>query len=83
MEAKLTLSFDKDVIEKAKSFAADNNISLSKLTEYLFKNITSGHYRSLDELPIADWVAEVAEGKATYYQRTSGQTKNEYRNRKK
>lgn len=39
MDSKLTLSFDKEVIEKAKAFAAANNISLSKLNEYLFRNI--------------------------------------------
>lgn len=83
MESKLTLSFDKDVIEKAKAFAAANNISLSKLTEYLFKNITSGHYNTLEELPIADWVSQVAEGKAVYYKRSSSDTKKEFYNRKK
>ena len=30
MEAKLTLHFNQDVIEKAKKFAADNNTSLSR-----------------------------------------------------
>jgi len=83
MESKLTLSFDKEVIEKAKTFAAANNISLSKLTEYLFRNITSGHYSKLEELPIADWVSQVAEGKAVYHKRSSSDTKNEFYNRKK
>lgn len=83
MESKLTLSFDKEVIEKAKDFAAANNISLSKLTEYLFRNITSGHYRTLEELPIADWVSQVAEGKAVYHKRTSTDTKKDFYNKKK
>lgn len=82
MEAKLTLSFDKDVIEKAKAFATANNMSLSKLTEYLFQNITSGHYKTLEDLPIADWVSEVAEGKAVYHKRSSAKTKSDYYNRK-
>jgi hypothetical protein len=33
MDAKLTLHFNQDVIEKAKAFAAANNISLSRLAE--------------------------------------------------
>ncbi len=83
METKLTLSFDKEVIEKAKAFAAANNISLSKLTEFLFRNITSGHYRTLEELPIADWVSQVAEGEAVYHKRSSGDTKRDFYNKKK
>lgn len=66
MDAKVTLSFNKDVIEKAKKFAADHHISLSRLTEYLYDQITTGQYEQLEELPIADWVREVAEGRAVY-----------------
>lgn len=66
MDAKVTLSFDKTVIENAKKFAADNNISLSRLTEFLYYQITSGHYQQLEELPISDWVKKVAEGRAEY-----------------
>lgn len=75
MDAKVTLSFDKKVIEEAKAFAAENNISLSRLTEYLYKQITSGDYKSLEEMPISDWVYAVAEGEPEY--KTPG------RNRKK
>lgn len=78
MDTKLTLHFDQDVIAKAKAFAAANNISLSRLTEYLYRNITSGHYKTLEELPIADWVSQVAEGEAQYKTRTNKQSKNEY-----
>jgi hypothetical protein len=35
MDAKLTLHFDREVIVKAKAFAAANNISLSRLTEFI------------------------------------------------
>jgi hypothetical protein len=34
MNAKLTLHFNQEVIEKAKAFAAAQNISLSRLTEF-------------------------------------------------
>jgi hypothetical protein len=66
MDTKVTLSFNKDVIDRAKSFAEENNISLSRLTEYLYTQITSGHYKSLEELPVSEWVHFVAEGRVEY-----------------
>jgi hypothetical protein len=66
MDAKITLSFDKDVIDRTKKFAESKGISLSRLTEYLYDQISSGNYETLDKLPISDWVFEVAEGTATY-----------------
>lgn len=66
MDTKITLSFDQEVIEKAKRFAEENNISLSRLTEYLYRKITSGDYHHLEEFPISDWVHYVAEGQAEY-----------------
>ncbi len=66
MDTKLTLSFNEEVVRKAKKYAADNNISLSRLIEYLLQKTTSTEYKSLEELPIADWVFQVAEGKADY-----------------
>ena len=78
MDAKVTLHFDQDVIAKAKEFAAANNISLSRLTEYLYRNITSGNYKTLEELPIADWVSQVAEGEAQYNKKSNKYYKSEY-----
>jgi hypothetical protein len=70
MDSKITLSFNEDVILKAKKFADDHNMSLSRLTEFLYKRITSGHYKSLEELPVSDWVNQVAEGEAVYQTKT-------------
>lgn len=86
MDAKITLSFDADVIERAKKFAETHGISLSRLTEYLYRNITRKNYRSLEDLPLADWVNTVAEGEAVYItKRQSGsqQKKTYYESRKK
>ena len=83
MDTKVTLHFDKDVIEKAKEFAAENNISLSRLTEFLYKKITSGNYMSLEEFPILDWVNQVAEGEAVYKRRNRKSTKDEFLNNSK
>ena len=66
MDAKITLSFDETVIKKAKHYADDNNISLSRLIEFLLSKITSNNYQSLEDLPISDWVHTVAEGEVEY-----------------
>lgn len=41
MNTKLTLSLEKDVIEKAKSYAKQTGRSLSELVEAYFENLTS------------------------------------------
>ena len=69
MDTKVTLHFDREVIEQAKAFAANNHISLSRLTEFLYRQITTGNYQTLEEFPIADWVMQIAEGEATYQDR--------------
>lgn len=66
MDTKITLSFNKDIIDRAKEFADQNNISLSRLTEFLYAQMTSKNYKSLDELPIADWISKVSEGEVEY-----------------
>lgn len=66
MDAKVTLSFNKDVIVQAKEFAAKNNISLSRLTEFLLKKAISKASVTLDELPVSDWVMQVSEGEVEY-----------------
>jgi hypothetical protein len=83
MDAKITLSFDKGTIEKAKAFAESHNISLSRLTEFLYAQIVSGDYKSLDELPVADWVNTLAEGQAEYHTKSRKSLKEEfYKSRK-
>jgi hypothetical protein len=71
MDTKVTLSFNKDVIDRAKAFAEENNISLSRLTEYLYSQITSKNYKSLEDLPVSDWVDFVAEGRVEYRKQAS------------
>lgn len=66
MDAKITLSFDEAVIERAKKYAYANNISLSRLMEFLLDKITSKSYKSFEDLPVADWVQQVSEGPAEY-----------------
>lgn len=66
MDTKITLSFNGEIISKAKKFADRHNISLSRLTEMLYQKMTAENYKSLEDFPISDWVNEVAEGKAEY-----------------
>ena len=67
MDAKITLSFDEDVIAKAKHFADSQNISLSRLTEFLYSKLTKNNYASLEDLPVSDWINIAAEGPAEYF----------------
>lgn len=66
MDAKITLSFNRDIIQRAKKYAEDNNISLSRLIEHLLTQVTSNSYKSLEDFPIADWVSQIAEGEVEY-----------------
>jgi hypothetical protein len=85
MDAKVTLSFDASVIQSAKKFAESQNISLSRLTEFLYRQLESKRYQSLEELPVSDWVNMVAEGQAEY--KTKGRSRSAkkefYESRKK
>ena len=80
MDNKITLSFDEAVIAKAKRYAQANNISLSRLIEFLLKKITASNYSSLEDFPISDWVNQLAEGQAEYQtkRRSRKAAKSEY-----
>jgi len=66
MDSKITLSFNESIANKAKRYAEKNNISLSRLVEFLLDKVTSSGYTSYEEFPVSDWVNQVAEGEATY-----------------
>ncbi|HCY01103.1 hypothetical protein SDC9_136273 [bioreactor metagenome] len=55
MNTKLTLNLDKNVIEKAKSYAKENKSSLSKLVEnYLSSLINASHKNDIKVSPLVD-----------------------------
>lgn len=85
MDAKITLSFDKEVIGKAKKFADEQNISLSRMMEFLLRQITNGNYTNIENLPVSDWVNQIAEGQARYITRPKSRKtlKNEFLNSRK
>jgi hypothetical protein len=66
MDTKITLSFDESTINAAKRFADAQGISLSRLTEFLYKKITAKPYSNLEDFPVADWVNMLAEGETEY-----------------
>ncbi|MDX9750911.1 MAG: DUF6364 family protein [Flavobacteriales bacterium] len=78
MDAKVTLSFNEQVIAQAKAFAEEHNISLSRLTEFLLSKAVSKKYRSIDELPVSEWVNMVSEGQATYVRKNARSVKKDY-----
>ncbi len=71
MDNKITLSFDENVISRAKKYAEKNNISLSRLIEFLLNKVTATNYASLEDYPISDWVQQVAEGDVVYETKAS------------
>jgi len=71
MDTKLTLSFDENVVIQAKAFAEANNISLSRLIEFMLSKVVSKKYRNIDELPVSDWVNAVAEGEVQYVRKNA------------
>lgn len=76
MNAKLTLSLDKEVIEKAKAYAKEQGISLSKMLENYLKVVTSKTERDKDEIEISPFVKSLAVPGLKY--RTDKQIKEEY-----
>jgi antitoxin component of RelBE/YafQ-DinJ toxin-antitoxin module len=80
MDAKITLSFDASVIEKAKEFADDLGISLSRFTEIMYRKVLDSGIRGIEDLPISAWVHQVAEEQAEYNTRkkTRDQLKKEF-----
>lgn len=66
MDAKVTLSFDEAIVIRAKRFAEKNNISLSRLVEFLLQKTTSENFSSLENLPISEWVHIISEGETDY-----------------
>lgn len=83
MDAKVTLSFDSEVIAAAKKYAESKKISLSRLTEILLRRLVAEKPYSLEEYQVEDWVQMVAEGPASYntQRKKNKELRKEYRER--
>lgn len=80
MDAKVTLSFNKNTIEAAKKFADENGLSLSRLTEFLLNRAMAKPFNSLEDLPISDWVNVVSDGGVEYKTEASLQGRKKLKN---
>ncbi len=78
MDTKITLRFDEEVIIKAKNYAKSQGMSLSRLTEFLYRRISENNYTSLEDIPISDWVSMVAEGALEYSPKNKSNHKKDY-----
>jgi hypothetical protein len=52
MDSKLTLKLDASIIENAKTYAKDNDISLSKMIENYLHALTSRRYNEKEVTPL-------------------------------
>lgn len=59
MNKKLTLSFDKTIIERAKTYAQSHNISLSKLIESYLSSLTSYKTNGTEITPLVESLSGV------------------------
>lgn len=59
MDKKLTLSLDEAIIEKAKTYAKANNISLSKLIESYLATLTKRKKNEVNITPLVESLSGV------------------------
>lgn len=65
MTSKLTLALDKTVVEKAKKYAGQRNLSLSKLVEFFFLSLTAGTKgKNITISPITATLARMVKSKS-------------------
>lgn len=61
MDAKLTLKFDKQIVEKAKEYASKNNKSLSRIIESYLQLLTSKEKtEDVEEIAVSDFVKSLS-----------------------
>ncbi|OOG75354.1 DUF6364 family protein [Algoriphagus sp. A40] len=58
MDTKLTLKLDKNIIERAKIYASDQQVSLSKLVENYLNSLTSNQTQK--EISISPFVKSIS-----------------------
>lgn len=60
MDTKLTLKLDKEIIEKAKHYASEKKLSLSRIIENYLNSLTSE--KTNDDLQISPFVKSLSSG---------------------
>ena len=61
MDSKLTLKLDQEIIERAKQYAADKKLSLSRLIENYLNAVTSGKNTGKD-IEVSPFVKSLSTG---------------------
>ncbi len=61
MDSKLTLKLNGNIIERAKKYASDKQLSLSRLIENYLDSLTS---EQIDDFEISPFVKSIATGKS-------------------
>ena len=59
MDTKLTLKLDQEIIERAKQYASNKKLSLSRLIENYLNSLTSEN-SGVNELPISPFVKSLS-----------------------
>ncbi len=69
MDTKLTLKLNKSVIELAKKYAKENNISLSRMVENYLQAITKNNNNHIEVSPLVESLTGVIELKGEDYRK--------------
>lgn len=83
MSTSITLNLNENTVYAVEELAQQKGISIDKLAEVLFEKAAASHYQSIDDLPVADWVLQLGEGKPEYNPKTRKEIKEEYFESKK
>ena len=69
MDSKLTLKLNESVIEKAKQYAKENNISLSRMIESYLQAVTARKKNKVEISPLVESLTGVIELKNKDYRK--------------
>jgi len=69
MDTKLTLKLNESVIELAKKYAKENNISISKMVENYLQAITSKKKKHIEVSPLVESLTGIIELKEKDYRK--------------
>jgi len=62
MDTKLTLKLNQEVIQKAKEYASDKKLSLSRIVEFYLQSLTREYKK--DDFEISPFVKSISTGKS-------------------
>lgn len=62
MDTKLTLKLNQEIIEKAKKYASDKKLSLSRIVEFYLQSLTRENKE--DDFEISPFVKSISTGKS-------------------